>query len=804
MTEQERISQIEDSLSGLENQVRALRTELNELKESRRAASVTVPQSTSAHVSEEVSAPATDLAPAAASVSAEYPAAATTATPATTAAVQTTAIQKEASQTTTTQTTSMPEPTAPKADTVKAPVKKSASKFEENLGGKVMGIIAAVLIFIGLFLFGSMLYERLGDTARIALLFLVSFLLLCAGLFLERKRENWFTTSLIGCGFGAVYISLFITALYFGRIEQEALYILLMFWLIGIGLYVFHRQSYTVALLGQIGISFSVLFGSLGVESAGQFTFLCIYFAVLSLLYLWIVLWRFLPETEKKPYSWIQLTAVCLNLLQVWVLAANYASLFGERGSFSGKNPTSGILLCLYSLVLPLFFLLRQRAMAELSLLPRASEKHRINENTFPVYKAAIGSVWLLTVQQIVTWIVFIFASHILFEADVPEALFRYGGLLVSYLLIQFFGPTGIEGRGVSVVNAVASFVLLWEYDFPPLLYVSVFALFCAVTALFGMFGSEYPVRSVRNACTNRWEFLCKEEKGRSFDKFMSCAYLLPILSSYYYDEPPFILFLITVFGIAFFAGSFVFLYQKGRTHRFADGWKVVLYLFGMVYIFVDASFLIGNVIDESILHMTLLLTILVLCNCAAFYSGFRKMLTDSGRMDSVANVFVCLAHNILWIWGIVMLHSSAAKDHPFLCIWLIILTLYLCGSGLYEQYKTYGNKPGLGVYFGLRITLYMIAVLTAFDGIEGYVISCVLLVLAILFVLAGFPLRLAPLRIYGLCLAMFAVVKLLMIDVEHDNSMETVLCFLGAGVLCFAINFIYNYVKKRFQNNIN
>ena len=97
-----------------------------------------------------------------------------------------------------------------------------------------------------------------------------------------------------------------------------------------------------------------------------------------------------------------------------------------------------------------------------------------------------------------------------------------------------------------------------------------------------------------------------------------------------------------------------------------------------------------------------------------------------------------------------------------------------------------------------------MIAVLTAFDGIEGYFISCALLVLAILFVLAGFPLRLAPLRIYGLCLAMFAVVKLLMIDVEHDNSMETVLCFLGAGVLCFAINFIYNYVKKRFQNNID
>jgi hypothetical protein len=30
---------------------------------------------------------------------------------------------------------------------------------------------------------------------------------------------------------------------------------------------------------------------------------------------------------------------------------------------------------------------------------------------------------------------------------------------------------------------------------------------------------------------------------------------------------------------------------------------------------------------------------------------------------------------------------------------------------------------------------------------------------------------------------------------------METVLCFLGAGVLCFAINFIYNHMKKRFTD---
>lgn len=796
MTEQERISQIENSLSGLENQVRTLRAELNELKESRRTASVTVPQSTSALVSEEVSAPATDLAPAVASVSAEYPTQVITA--------QTSATQKTAAQTPATQTTSAPKPAAPKAGTSKTPAKKTASGFEENVGGKVMGIVAAVLIFIGLFLFGSMLYERLGDTARIAILFIVSFLILGAGLFLERKRESWFTTSLVGCGFGAVYISLFITGLYYGRFEKEVLYFLILFWLIGIGLYVFHRQSYTVAFLGQIGIAFSVILGSFGIDSAGQFTFLCIFFAVLSLLYLWIVLWRFLPDTEKKPFSWIHLTAFGLNLLQLWVLTINYGNLFGERGDLGGKNWTAGILLCLYSLVQPLFFLLRQRAAANLSLMPQTAEKRRINTRTLPVYKAGFAFVWIFTVHQFLVWGVFSVVPHTLFEADVPEGLFLVAGLLVSYLILQFFGPTGTEGRGATIINAVAVFFLICDYDYTPFLSILILALFCAVTLLFGMFGSEYPVRSVRNACTQRFEYLCKEEKGHSFDKFTACVYLLPILGSFDHDGDAFILFLITAIGIAFFAGSFVFLYRAGRDHRCADGFKVVLYLFGIVYLSTNTSFLIGDAIEEEILRIAVVLTVLTLGNCAALYSGFRKKLSDTRLTDATANIFVRIVHNILWIWGIVMLHSGAMEDHPFLCVWTILLTLYLCGSGMYEQYKTYRDKTGLGVYFGLRITFYILAVITAFDGVEGYVTSCILLVLAILFVLAGFPLRLAPLRIYGLCLAMFAVVKLLMIDVEHDNSMETVLCFLGAGVLCFAINFIYNYVKKRFKNNID
>ncbi len=758
MTEQERISKIEHSLADLERQLYNLKCEVRELKTNPKNVGETIPASAVAIVPEPTAVPS----PAPAPVSAPA--------------------QK---------------PVQPKTDAKP----KSTSKFEENLGGKVMGIVAAVLVFVGLFLFGSMLYERLGDIARVAILFVVSFFILGLGLFLERKRKSWFTTSLVGCGFGAIYISLFLTALYFGMFEVEVLYILLFFWLLGTGLYVFLRQSFTVALLGQIGIAFSVIFGCLGIESGTQFAFLCIYFTVLSLLYLWVVLWRFLPSTEDKPYSWLHLTAFGLNLIQLWVLAANYSSLYGDYGEFGGNNPTAATLLCIYCLVLPLFFLLRRRSFAGLSLLPQFHERRTINQTTFPVYRSGTGTIFLFTGYQIIVWIVFALISECLFEAEVPTVLFLLSGLLVAYLITEVFGVAGTEARGTTIVNATAVCFTIILYDIPLLLALLIPILFCTVTTLFGMFGTECPVRSVLNSETHRWEYICTQEAGRCFDKFTAFAYLLPIIFSYGYEDPSFILFLITVFGIAYFTGSFVFLFRNGRDHRFSNSWKTLLYIFGMFYVFMTSAWIIGNVIEEDILQMALVLTILVLCNCVVYYTGFRKKLDGTGVIDPVINCFIRVVHSALWIWGIALLHSGATEDYPLLCVWLLILTLYLCGSGLYEQYKQYGDKTGLGIYFGLRITLYMIAVMAAFDGIEGYIISCLLLVLAILFVLAGFPLRLAPLRIYGLCLAMFAVIKLLMIDVEHDNSMETVLCFLGAGILCFTINFIYNHVKKRFKN---
>ena len=799
MSEQDRISRIEKSITDLESIIHELKSELNDIRQNNEVPAVATPSilpeaeaalpvatEQIADAAPTVTKPVADAVPAATAPAVVPPTPEPTVVPQAVAPVP------------------APKTVTPASCTTPTPKKTASSGFEENLGGKVMGIVASVLVFVGLFLFGSLVYERLGETARIASLFIVSFLLLGAGLFFERKHKSAFTTSLIGCGFGAVYISLFITTLYFDLISVEVLYLLLLLWLAGIGLYVFRRQSYVVASLGQAGIVFSVIFGCLGIDSKGQFTFLCVYFTVFSLLYLWLVLWRFLPKEKEKPYPWIPLVAAGLNLVQLWTLTGTYDSLFGTYGDFGGKNWTAALLLCLYALALPCFFLLRARMFAGLPLIPWKEQTRSITKEVFPMYKAGTAVTVFYGFYQIAVLIVFSTLADSLFEASLPNGLFLLSGLLLSATLLDLFGAIGTEGRGACIVNAVALPFALLSFNFPAPVHALICIVFCCVSVLFGVFGTECPLQQVRNTYTKRWEFLCKEEKGRCVPKFLACFYAFLLLFSYQSDDALGVLFGITAFGLLFFGASFYVLYKKCRTHRFADGWKTALYLCSLFYVFWIAGCLLEQTSLEHITQMTLLLSLLALYNGIAYYTPFRKKLGAPASLDGATHVSVRLVHSVLWIWAIALLHSGAIEDHPVLCGWLVLLSLYQCACGMYEQYKSYRTKTGLGIYFGLRVTIYTIAVMTSFSNIEGYVISCVLLLLAVLAVLTGFPFRLAPLRIYGLCLAMISVVKLLMIDIEHDNSMETVLCFLGAGILCFAINFIYNHVKKRFQNDTN
>ncbi|SEP76363.1 hypothetical protein SAMN02910369_00572 [Lachnospiraceae bacterium NE2001] len=144
------------------------------------------------------------------------------------------------------------------ADNVKPP-----RDTEWLVGIRGMGIVASILVFISFILFAMYLIPGLTDEIKMALMFIISSGLTAVGLFFWlRKKESLFFLSLGACGIGALYISLFVSNIYFHKIDQIPLYILLLIWAAGV-LYLSRIKPLLFEIIGLSGIVISVFLGTI-------------------------------------------------------------------------------------------------------------------------------------------------------------------------------------------------------------------------------------------------------------------------------------------------------------------------------------------------------------------------------------------------------------------------------------------------------------------------------------------------------------------------------------------------------------
>ena len=126
-----------------------------------------------------------------------------------------------------------------------------------------MGIVASVLIFISIIIFGGLLLPYLTNIIMTAVMFLLSFVLFGAGYWLLRKNpKNKFHISLCACGVTAICVSLFVTRLYFALINDAAFLLLIAVWLALTACVCRKYQHYIFRIIGEIGIFFTLCLGS--------------------------------------------------------------------------------------------------------------------------------------------------------------------------------------------------------------------------------------------------------------------------------------------------------------------------------------------------------------------------------------------------------------------------------------------------------------------------------------------------------------------------------------------------------------
>ena len=135
------------------------------------------------------------------------------------------------------------------------------TNLEATIGKNVIGILASVLFFIAFIVFGTYIYQNLGNMGKSILLYTGSIIITVVGLGVHKKLENNFSLSLIGCGMGCFYICLIINTVYFGFLSKLGLYALVLVWLLGMSMLSKRYESMLLCIIGECGLYLSVFFG---------------------------------------------------------------------------------------------------------------------------------------------------------------------------------------------------------------------------------------------------------------------------------------------------------------------------------------------------------------------------------------------------------------------------------------------------------------------------------------------------------------------------------------------------------------
>ncbi|MBR5360584.1 MAG: hypothetical protein IK123_06815, partial [Lachnospiraceae bacterium] len=135
---------------------------------------------------------------------------------------------------------------------------KRPKDIEAFIGKNIFAIIAAVLVFVGLIVFAAALIPYITDPIKFVLMCVVSLTLTGVGACLVNKKNTVLSISILACGLGTVYITLFVGNLYFKMINTVILYAALIIWILAI-YYCSKYKDMVFNIIGQAGILISLI-----------------------------------------------------------------------------------------------------------------------------------------------------------------------------------------------------------------------------------------------------------------------------------------------------------------------------------------------------------------------------------------------------------------------------------------------------------------------------------------------------------------------------------------------------------------
>lgn len=608
----------------------------------------------------------------------------------------------------------------------------------ENIIGKSwMGIFASVLIFVSFILFATLLAPFITDTIKMAAMYIVSISFTLFGLIKLRKHHNRLYLAICSCGVGAVYISLFLTNLYFKAMGDTTLYLFILIWAVFV-CYLSRWRDRVFQIIGQCGITIALLFGIIlcvDTKDNARFFLLGLFFVVTAAVF---YLSSYSREFHKNIVNNV------FNAIHLFLLLMGFCMMDAPR-LFSGENLSGGwgaYFIEITGFVI-LFFLLLQFVLFLIS---------RLKENN-----AGFG---LFMNVNTILMIFFIFRMTYGAKNSLRGVFYLGIGFLLLAVIERKFADRKDDGR------------LLMQFFVLPLFILSVYMI--------SFFQDHIGLSFVMILF-----ILLGYYQNDAVYKYGS----LVMAAIYCFTEMKYPMEHLCL-GLLFFVILAVFMYIKKEQYHIS--YKLCAYFIGLLFVCMGLYNLLDGADINDDVSRTVIFTVATLLNVIAAKSIFIKNF-QTMQTEEISAGATRITNGLFMVYSLYVIMNTDNDICHFILVLLAVVLFMVNTKNLLQRYK--GMWPG--IYIGIKLTVLIITILSSYDTVN-YVISISIFLFAIISIIIGFKFYFKSCRIYGLFLSMISVAKLILVDISYDNTLGHALSFFVCGILCFVISMIYHLIDKK------
>lgn len=632
--------------------------------------------------------------------------------------------------------------------------KQGSSKLNEAAFGKyIIGALASLLVFVAAISLIALVWDTMSGQVKLLLLVLIGLVLTIIGFMRVKKHKNAITAIILGTGSGLLFISILAAHMAFNLISSTSAFMLAGIWALFFILSYKYTQTFFTTIISYIGSFIAMVMGLTLVKGNIDYIVVVVFTVSVGLAML------------VSGYKWLkptkQLIATLLTLVSIMSILV-YGSVDINYILTNWVYYFAVLILLMYGLVNRIYYLLE-----------------KLNVKVVHVFIGALAAI--LTIIGLVG-----------IDSDLTPAIVIFIIIMLAQILLN-------EWKDYSLTTSLT-------------LACSLFLIGAVMILNIDLFGIPLGVTLVAVVL-----LLIDQYKGES--KYKLFVGLIVLF------ESMLILLINTVDDIthlwAYTAYTFIPLvvisYLLHQQYRLKNTNQIItLKSIGLIAYIVNIYFLVTNAITyfsstkEGLIgpvlgYLCITIVLVLLINSGYFKNwkdpNFKWFSKNLGiQQDQSIGVLYCVT-TIVYFLGLVGISLVQIGYEQFIMIATVLCIALLQSVNLLKYKKAI---KVMGIWIGLKYYVLTCVILdVTFDvSFDSVIYSLAGLVLAILCIAIGFKVKVKSLRLYGLILTIFMVLKFIVVDLSQENSVTRVVALMLGGLICFGISVLYNKLNSIIEGS--